>query len=335
MHLKDGTKMLHKQFRANEDTKHLGVEEFLKALRQYYIPFTSKETLWNEFQAICQTRNGRTLPIQDIANKSKQYQMQLPRISNWQCYHQLLEAMDAPLLQAVRLFINEDMEWDKLIEQCEIHDSVRKINKYWAHSSSRPHQRPRLQSKPYTPMPPSNFSFKPNQRFDRNRKPTPSTSRFTKLTQQERDDLTKKGACFWCRKPGRLLKDCADRKRKISSAAGTLDDEPPSDIKTAAQPIVQKAAVSPTKGLGAMPVLDSVKEHLLVTTKVNDQIAKTLVDQQTAGADLISSTSCTVHKIPLHKMNPLVILQMTIKGWRESLTHYVIVQLDWLGYVKE
>jgi len=116
MHLKDDTKMLHTQFRANQDTKHLGVEEFLRAVRQYCIPFTSKETLWNEFQAIRQMLNGRMLPIQDIANKIKQYQMQLPRISNWQCYHQLLEAMDAPLLQAVRAFINEDMEWDKLIE---------------------------------------------------------------------------------------------------------------------------------------------------------------------------------------------------------------------------
>jgi len=101
IHLKDGTQMLHTQFRPNEDTKHLGVKEFLKALRQYCIPFTSKETLWNEFQAICQTLNGRTLPIQDIANKIKQYQMQLPRISNWQYYHELLEATDTLLLQAV------------------------------------------------------------------------------------------------------------------------------------------------------------------------------------------------------------------------------------------
>jgi len=89
------------------------------------------------------------------------------------------------------------------------------------------------------------------------------------------------------------------------------------------------------KGLGALPVLNSVKEHLLVTTKVNDQIVKTLVDQQTAGADLISSTFCTLHKIPLHKMNPPVTLQMTMKGSRGSLTHYVIVQLDWLGYLEE
>jgi len=50
------------------------------------------------------------LPVQDIANKIKQYQVQLPWISNWQCYHELLEAIDAPLLQAVRSFINEDME---------------------------------------------------------------------------------------------------------------------------------------------------------------------------------------------------------------------------------
>ena len=33
MHLQDGTKILHTQFRFNKDTKDLGVEEFLKALR--------------------------------------------------------------------------------------------------------------------------------------------------------------------------------------------------------------------------------------------------------------------------------------------------------------
>jgi len=112
------------------------------------------------------------------------------------------------------------------------------------------------------------------------------------------------------------------------SAAGTFDKESPSEIKTAAQSIVQKATVLPMKGLGTTLVLDSVKEHLLVTTKVNNPIAKTLVDQQTAGADLISSTFCRLHKILLHKMNPPITFQMTMKGSRGSLTHYVIVQLD-------
>ena len=34
-------------------------------------------------------------------------------------------------------------------------------------------------------------------------------------------------------------------------------------------------------------------------------------------------------------MNPPVTLQMTMKGLRGSLTHYVIVQLGWLGYLEE
>jgi len=72
-----------------------------------------------------------------------------------------------------------------------------------------------------------------------------------------------------------------------------------------------------------------------VTTKVNEYTAKTLVDQQTAGVDLISFTFCIVHKIPLHKMNLPVTLQMTMKGLRGSLTHYVIVQLNWLRYLEE
>jgi len=110
-----------------------------------------------------------------------------------------------------------------------------------------------------------------------------------------------------------VLKDCPDRKRKISSVVGTLDKEFSSEIKTAAQSIVQKATIPPTKGLRATPLLDSVKEHLLVTTKVNEYIAKTLVDQQSAGPVLISSTFYTLHKIPLYKMNLPVTLQMPMK----------------------
>jgi len=181
--------------------------------------------------------------------------------------------MDASLLQAVQSFINEHMEWDKLIEQCKIHNSVRRINKKSSYSSSTPHQRPRPQSKPYTPTLLSNPSFKPNYRFDKNRKPLPTSSRFTPLTQKECEELTQKGGCFWCRKTGHMLKDCPDRKRKTSHAGGTLNKESSSEIMTAAQSIIQKAAIPPTKGLGTTPVLDSVKKQLLVTTKVNEYIA--------------------------------------------------------------
>ena len=103
-------------------------------------------------------------------------------------------------------------------------------------------------------------------------------SRFTPLIQMEYKELMQKGGCFWCRKLGPVLKDCSDRKYKISSAASTLDKKSPSKIITAAQSMVQKTAISATKGLGAMLILDSVKEHLLMTTKLNKYTTKTLVD---------------------------------------------------------
>ena len=104
---------------------------------------------------------------------------------------------------------------------------------------------------------------------------------------------------------------------------------------TAAQSLVQKTVIPPMKGIGATPVLDLIKEYLLITIKVNEYTAKALVDQQTASVDLISSTVCRLHKIPLHEMNSPVMLQMTMKGSRGFLSHYIIVQLDWLRYLEE
>jgi len=59
-----------------------------------------------------------------VANKIKQRQILLPKVSDWQCYNQLLEAIDPALLQEVRANINDEMEWDDLIEFCSNHESV-------------------------------------------------------------------------------------------------------------------------------------------------------------------------------------------------------------------
>jgi len=96
--------------------------EFLKVLRKFCVLFISDDKLWTKFQAIRQTQNGRTKPIQQVANKIKQLQILLPKISDWQCYNQLLEAMDPALLQEVRTNINDEMEWNDLIEFCSKHN---------------------------------------------------------------------------------------------------------------------------------------------------------------------------------------------------------------------
>ena len=53
----------------------------------------------------------------------------LPKISDSQSSHQLLEARDPPLWAAVLSFINNSMQWKQLIQQREIHDHVKQIKK--------------------------------------------------------------------------------------------------------------------------------------------------------------------------------------------------------------
>jgi len=92
--LEGEAKILHASYRKNPETKNNTVPEFLKVLRKFCVPFISDDKLWTEFQAIRQTQNGRTNPIQLVPNKIKQLQILLPNISNRQCYNQLLEAVD-------------------------------------------------------------------------------------------------------------------------------------------------------------------------------------------------------------------------------------------------
>ena len=111
--------------------------------------------------------------------------------------------------------------------------------------------------------------------------------------------LAKKAGCFYCRKVGHQAKDYPLKKPQITRAAGTIQQgsqPPPStthnEIASAAQSynICESFSSTPkTKGASAVPVLDSSAEHLLVTTKIADNIAKTQVDQQTVAADVIRS----------------------------------------------
>jgi len=68
-HLEGEAKILHASYRKNPETKNNIVPEFLKVLRKFCVPFISDDKLWTEFQAIRQTQNGRTKPIQQVANK--------------------------------------------------------------------------------------------------------------------------------------------------------------------------------------------------------------------------------------------------------------------------
>jgi len=134
--------------------------------------------------------------------------------------------------------------------------------------------------------------------------------------------------------------NCPLKKNQIRSAAGTITHEitevsHPSKITSAAQFILEDPPTPHTKGNSSQHPLDAAKEHLLVTTKINDQPAKTLVDPQTAGPDLISSKFCTLHNLPLYPLKNPITLQMTMKGSKGSISHYTKVNCDWLGWSEE
>jgi len=182
---------------------------------------------------------------------------------------------------------------------------------------------------------PTNMNWTKPYPFTR---PSNMSSRFKKLTPAEKKDLSKKGGCFYCRKTGHNAVNCLLKKNQIRSAAATITHEitevtHPSKITSAAQFILENLPIPHTKGNSSQPQLNTGKEHLLVTTKINDQPAKTLVDQQTAVVDLNSSKFGTLHNLPLYHLKNPITLQMTMKGSQESISHYTKVIGDWLGWL--
>jgi len=107
--------------------------------------------------------------------------------------------------------------------------------------------------------------------------------------------------------------NCPLKKNQIRSIAGTITDKitevtHPSNITSAAQFILKDPLIPHTRDNSSQPPLYAAKEHLPVSTKIYDQPARTLVDQQTAEADLNTNKFCTLHNLPLYPVkNPIIL----------------------------
>jgi len=144
------------------------------------------------------------------------------------------------------------MEWDDLIKFCSKHDSV--IHKHTSikkDHKSKNGQKMRQQN--HTPQASSNpastnTSWAKPKPFTR---PSNTSSKFKKLTPAEKEELAKKGGCFYCRKIGHNAVNCPLKKNQIRSAAGTITHEitiHPSKITSAAQFILEDPPTPHTKG---------------------------------------------------------------------------------------
>lgn len=135
------------------------------------------------------------------------------------------------------------------------------------------------------------------------------------------------------------------KRSQLSTAAGTIQQGTQPPISTARNEISSVAQsrkitenfLLTTKTIGSSPatILDSLAEHLLVPTEIVGNLAKTPVDQETAGADIISSKICTLHNLWVHTLQRPIILQMTIKGSQSSIRYYAEAIIDSLVWSEE
>ena len=122
------------------------------------------------------------------------------------------------------------------------------------------------------------------------------------------------------------------QKLQITTAAGIIQQgsqptisSPSYRISSAAQSLTIRenfSCILKTKGLSDPLNLYLSEEHLLVTTEIAGNLVKTLLDQQAAGADMISSKFGILHNLPLYSLQTCITLHMTMKAVNGSLSHY-------------
>ena len=198
-----------------------------------------------------------------------------------------------------------------------------------------------------TALPSSNLSSlsQPPYLSKRHQTPQNAAGRLPKFTPRAKQELAKKGACFYCRKVGPQAKDCLLKKLHITNAAATIKQgsQPaistaPNEISSAVQSLMMSensSGIPKTEGSPAAPILDSSAVHHPVTTEIAVNLAKTLVDQQTAGADMISSKFGTLNNMRLHPLQTPITLQMTMEGCKGFIRHYTKGIIHWLGWLEE
>ena len=361
--LEDIPRDIHNQWRLDRKRKSTKLQEFLQELRDMIVPSTYKLSEWDEFQRVKQTMDGRSRPIGKVAAELKGFQSRLAVVTEKQLFYRLREAMDPRLRELVGPHINEDMKWKDIIPVCERFDSNLQHGKSYNRDRNENYQgrnknqgRGRYRQRPQQNFRPPQNSYRPgftNRTTNTTRNFQPRNQRkFPQLSQQDKDRLRTQGKCFICKKTGHMANECPEKRRSynkpsINSAATTLtptDQETiPTEITTAASAIntlhkVPMTTFTPKANYAQKAkIIPRIKanierDHVLVETRINGHLAKTLVDQQTVGGDLISNKFCTTYKIPTIPLKENITINHTTKGSKGSCNSYAQVTLDYGNY---
>ena len=73
---------------------------------------------------------------------------------------------------------------------------------------------------------------------------------------------------------------------------------------------------------------------MVIDVKLDGHPAKVLVNQQTTGASLISSTYTSIYNLPIVELPEDVTVNLALQASRGKSTHYVIANLDIGGHTQ-
>src|SRR5213594_1278929 len=120
-----------------------------------------------------------------------------------------------------------------------------------------------------------------------------------------------------------MANKCPNKKTRVSSNSIKIDSTPEQPPTTNPSTVSSSAQVAQTQ---------DQQEHMVVETKVNGHSAKTLIDNQTIGADLISNQFCITYAIPLQQLETPVTINLPLKESRGSSHKKATIDLDYGKY---
>ena len=180
------------------------------------------------------------------------------------------------------------------------------------------------------------WNNKPN--WNRNKKPcTPKKKPFVQNNNCKPKDNNKMAkdlsniTCFNCNTKGHYYNKCPEENMTVTSSAQSVQQRTTYRKK----PFIRLAATdiqTKTKGKELNQILEWKSEHMVIDVKLNRHPAKALVDQQTRGASLISSTYTSTYNLPIVELPEDVTVNLALQGSRGKSTYYVIAYLNIGGH---
>ena len=166
-----------------------------KAIKKACIPSTVEQAMIHRYNSIRQYTSGHSRPITEVAQEMRDLLIQLslddPMPERLQI-SRFMEAMSYDLRQVVEPNVTDNMGWEEVVALAERHDAVQhQIAKRKGSASKKKKNTNNNGGKP------SSSATKPKRFTNLKPKGNSPQKTFTKLTDAERERITRNGGCVY------------------------------------------------------------------------------------------------------------------------------------------